>query len=271
MPAYPLSESALHSLLTHLGSEELFVFLETTKISRENRCSYLFLRPLDHLVCRRTDDPDAFLAQAEEWLSRGYYLAGWIGYEFGYFLEPTLASCLAKSHQFSSTGTIAELFVFEQPYIYDHCDQVFSGAGPWPGAGESGFLTDQQDYGISNLRLTMEKDAYLDAFARIKAYIAAGDTYQVNYTLKYKFDFSGSPIAFYSTLRRNQRVSYTAFIQSGARRILSFSPELFFRKQGRTITVRPMKGTLERGRTVQEDEALISDCCRMILKPEAKT
>jgi para-aminobenzoate synthetase/4-amino-4-deoxychorismate lyase len=266
MPAYPLSQPVLHSLLTSLESEERFVFLETTKISRENRCSYLFLRPREHLVCRRTDDPDAYLAQAEEWLRRGYYLAGWIGYEFGYLLEPTLASCFAKSYKSSSSGAVAELFVFEQPHIYDHCNQGFSGAGPWPGAGEAGFLSEQQDYGVNNLRLTMAKDAYVDAFARIKAYIAAGDTYQVNYTLKYKFDFSGSPIAFYSTLRRNQRVPYTAFIKSGARRILSFSPELFFRKQGRTITVRPMKGTLERGRTVQEDEALIG-----LLQDDIKT
>jgi len=266
MPAYPLSEPALHSLLTSLESEERFVFLETTKISRENHRSYLFLRPQARLVCRRTDDPDAFLAQAEEWLRRGYYLAGWIGYEFGYLLEPTLASCFAKSHQSSSAGAVAELFVCEQPSIYDHCNQGFSGAGSWPGAGEAGFLIKRQEHGVNNLRLTMGKDAYLDAFARIKAYIAAGDTYQVNYTLKYKFDFSGSPIALYSTLRRNQMVSYGAFIKSNSRQILSFSPELFFRRQGRTITVRPMKGTLGRGRTVREDEALIG-----LLQEDSKT
>ena len=191
-------------------------------------------------------------------MRRGYYLAGWIAYEFGYLLEPTLASCFARGRQFSPASLVADFFVFQEPHIFDHLDQTFSGAGSWPGAGGSASPAGVEGYTLANLRLTMQKGAYLEAFARIKDYVADGDTYQVNYTLKYKFDFSGSPLSFYSTLRRNQSVAFGAFIKTGSRRVLSFSPELFFRRQGRTITVRPMKGTLQRGRTVREDEELIA-------------
>jgi para-aminobenzoate synthetase/4-amino-4-deoxychorismate lyase len=262
----PLPEPALYSLLKSLASEEQFIFLETTRISREDHRSYLFLRPRARLVCRATDDPMVFFARADEWLQRGYYLAGWLAYEFGYLLEPTLTSCIARTPQSAAAPVVAELFVFQEPHIFDHLDQAFSGAGPWPVAGEAGLPAGHEGYTLANLRLTMHKEAYLEAFARIKAYIAAGDTYQVNYTLKYRFDFSGSPIPFYLTLRRNQSVAFGAFLKSGPRLILSFSPELFFRRQGQTITVRPMKGTLQRGRTLREDEELIG-----LLKDDSKT
>jgi para-aminobenzoate synthetase/4-amino-4-deoxychorismate lyase len=55
-------------------------------------------------------------------------------------------------------------------------------------------------------------------------------------------------------VRRRQRVPYGAFIDTGERHVLSFSPELFFRMDGRRITARPMKGTAPRGDTPGEDE-----------------
>jgi len=266
MPFSPLSEQTLYSLLTRLANEDEFIFLETTRVSRDDHRSYLFRRPRARLVCQATDDPTAFFAQADGWLGRGYYLAGWFAYEFGYLLEPTLTSCLSRDPQSAAARKVAEFFVFQEPHVFDHLDQSFSGAGPWPGAGETGIPGGGDGYSLANLRLTMQKDPYLEAFARIKAYIAAGDTYQVNYTLKYRFDFAGSSLPFYSCMRRNQSVSFGAFIKTGPRQILSFSPELFFRRQGKTITVRPMKGTLQRGRTVREDEELIA-----MLKEDIKT
>ncbi|MGM0681619.1 MAG: aminodeoxychorismate synthase component I, partial [Thermodesulfobacteriota bacterium] len=86
--------------------------------------------------------------------------------------------------------------------------------------------------------------------------IAQGDTYPVNYTLKLLFDFTGPPEELYLTLRKNQSVSFSAFIQHRNTQIMSFSPELFFRKKGRMCKVRPMKGTIERGRNTSEDQKI---------------
>ncbi|MGW8194078.1 MAG: chorismate-binding protein, partial [Desulforhopalus sp.] len=63
-----------------------------------------------------------------------------------------------------------------------------------------------------------------------------------------------SAARLYSELRRNQSVAYGAYIRNGDERTLSFSPELFFRKTGDEITVRPMKGTAARGRNSREEE-----------------
>ncbi len=84
--------------------------------------------------------------------------------------------------------------------------------------------------------------------------ITAGDTYQVNYTLKCKFDFSGSPFGLYRDLREKQTVAYSAFIKDRDLSLLSFSPELFFRKAGRKTIVRPMKGTISRGKDAFRDK-----------------
>ena len=114
-------------------------------------------------------------------------------------------------------------------------------------------MTSQDKYRIKNLKLNISKKDYLNSIDKIKDFIRAGETYQVNYTMKYKFDFEGSPYKLYQTLRNNQSVSYGAFIKTKDFKVLSFSPELFFRKKGDEISVKPMKGTIERGRNTKED------------------
>jgi para-aminobenzoate synthetase/4-amino-4-deoxychorismate lyase len=249
-----ISEMALQSLLDLLADVDSYVFLESTKVTPENHQSLLFVEPLERLIFRLDDDPARFFQQAQNRLGQGFFLAGYISYEFGYLLEPSLENSLKMrpiAPHFFDTMELADLGVYRQPHIYDHQTASFSGAGPWPtGKARESTPTLQE---ITNLRLNQEKDDYLKVINRIKSYIAAGDTYQVNYTLKLLFDYTGSTGDLYSTLRRNQSVSYGGIIKNGANTILTFSPELFFRKQGETITVRPMKGTMHRGRTLIED------------------
>ena len=82
--------------------------------------------------------------------------------------------------------------------------------------------------------------------------------YQLNFTVPLSVRVRGSVAALYARLRERQPVEYGAFVhwQEG-RRILSFSPELFFRVEGenggRRIITKPMKGTAARGRTTRED------------------
>jgi len=244
---------ALQSLLSGLFDNESFVFLESTRVTPENHLSYLFLEPVARLVCRPEDDPALFFSKAQEKLDGGFFLAGYLGYEFGYMLEPILAkSFRPRVSTGSSPGPLplADLGVFCQPLIFDHIKGSFRGNGSWP-AGNA--LGPEAEFTIDNLRLNVEREEYLEAIQRIKSYIAAGDTYQVNYTLKLLFDFSGSLPGFYRSLRRNQSVSYSGIIKNRETTILTFSPELFFRKKRDVIDVRPMKGTMVRGRTISED------------------
>ncbi|MCG2711141.1 MAG: aminodeoxychorismate synthase component I, partial [Candidatus Omnitrophica bacterium] len=142
--------------------------------------------------------------------------------------------------------------VFKKPVIYDHEKGSFLNA-PFPPESI------QQNRGnksckISNLKLSIQKRDYIKNINRIRELIAAGDTYQVNYTTKLKFNFKGSDLTLYHKLRNNQQVGYGALIKSGQFSILSFSPELFFRQTKGHICARPMKGTMPRGINTQDDK-----------------
>ncbi|MDX2433279.1 MAG: hypothetical protein QNK14_01540, partial [Desulfobacterales bacterium] len=124
----PFSDKALHSLLSGLAGNESFVFLESTRVTPENHLSYLFLDPVEKLVCNDGDDPADFFRQAQERLEQGFFLAGYIGYEFGYMLEPILAkSYILRSAPDNTRACLplADLGVFNKPQVYDHLKESF--------------------------------------------------------------------------------------------------------------------------------------------------
>jgi len=94
---------------------------------------------------------------------------------------------------------------------------------------------------------------YRRAVARIHGHIAAGDTYQVNYTYRLRAPWRGDPRARFAALARAQQSRYAAYVDAGRFVVLSASPELCFRQEGDLVTCRPMKGTAARGLTAEQD------------------
>ena len=101
---------------------------------------------------------------------------------------------------------------------------------------------------------TTDRDSYNTAIEKIKEYISQGQTYQVNHTMRLQADFNTSAWEFFLHLVQAQN-NHAAYIDTGRYVICSASPELFFQLDGETITCRPMKGTVKRGRTTLEDRA----------------
>jgi len=99
----------------------------------------------------------AALAAVEGALGRGHHVAGWLGYELGYALEPRLTGLLAG---YATAGSLLRLGVFGAPS---------QEAGPVEGRAYAGPLRPEWD-----------EPAYAGRFARVKDYIAAGDIYQAN-------------------------------------------------------------------------------------------
>ncbi|HEX7118658.1 MAG TPA: aminodeoxychorismate synthase component I [Longimicrobiales bacterium] len=91
--------------------------------------------------------------------------------------------------------------------------------------------------------------------ATIREAIGRGETYQVNHTLRLRARFEGDATAFWRRLRAAQGDGFGAYLDTGRHRILSASPELFFRRDGERVVARPMKGTARRGRWLEEDAA----------------
>lgn len=167
-------------------------------------------------------------------LKKGFYLAGFISYEAGYAFEERLSN--NKIYDFP----LLYFGVYENPH-------PLSRACP-PMAGERAVNHKARAKEIQGEGLTVSKTEYLKKISRIKEHLAAGDSYQVNYTFKTKFNYSGDHYSLYRQLARRQPTPYSAFLRTDNFSILSLSPELFFRKEGNKILVKPMKGTIAPGK-----------------------
>ncbi|HEX7332977.1 MAG TPA: aminodeoxychorismate synthase component I [Pyrinomonadaceae bacterium] len=102
----------------------------------------------------------------------------------------------------------------------------------------------------------VNRGEYDAAVAQIRELIAAGDTYQVNYTFPLTSIFKGDTYAWYRSLCLAQGVQYSAYLDLGRYKVLCLSPELFFERRGNQVKTRPMKGTIHRGRWAAEDREL---------------
>lgn len=114
--------------------------------------------------------------------------------------------------------------------------------------------SEQTDDVFIKIEPLISKDCYCSAISDIKKYIEKGYTYEVNYTYPSKVITSSEVLALYERLLKEQPTPYNAFIKNDYEEILSFSPELFFRLKGNKVLTKPMKGTVARGVTPQEDE-----------------
>lgn len=241
----PISEKQYSQFLNFLNHSDQFVFLDTSKPDSENGQSLVFLEPVDRIQCCCKADLDHFFSKVKEYLGRGYFLAGWFAYEFGHLLEEKFRSFYPELEK--RKEKLADLGVFKKPYYFDH--ETGKNNLPLSNCRQ----LENAEYEVAGIKPNLELEDYLQRIEKIKEYIRAGDTYQVNYTFKLLFNHTGSTEGFYRMMRLNQSVAYGALIKWGQERILSFSPELFFAKKNGTITVKPMKGTMKRGRTADED------------------
>jgi para-aminobenzoate synthetase/4-amino-4-deoxychorismate lyase len=111
-------------------------------------------------------------------------------------------------------------------------------------------------YSMGDWTPSINKSGYFTAISRIKEHIHSGDTYQVNYTFRLHVPFSGDPKHLFLAMVRAQSPGYAAYADTGQYAICSASPELFFYLHGNHLVCKPMKGTVRRGRTLEEDESM---------------
>ena len=234
----------IRGILNSLKKYSVFVLLETTKIDRNNFFSYLFVNPCDIVQSYSLNDIKTCFKRIDFYLDKGYYAAGFCSYEMGYGFEQF------PKRKRNYIFPLLWMGIFKKPIVFDHRKNSFINNKNF---FSSNTKETKDSYHIKNLHLNIKKRSYLSCIKKVKRLIQAGDTYQVNYTMKYKFDFMGSAYKLYYDLRNNQSVSYSAFIKTKDFKVLSFSPELFFKKNGRQVETRPMKGTMNRGASLRED------------------
>jgi para-aminobenzoate synthetase len=105
-------------------------------------------------------------------------------------------------------------------------------------------------YGIS-------RTDYLKKVEECLSLIEAGESYELCLTNKICLATGIPALTYYETLRRTNPAPYSAFLQLDDIQVASTSPECFLRiDRQRRAESRPIKGTIRRGNTTEEDARL---------------
>jgi para-aminobenzoate synthetase len=107
------------------------------------------------------------------------------------------------------------------------------------------------------LRLRRSPQRYREDIEACRRYLHAGHSYEVCLTNMVLAGEAPEPLELYRALRRANPAPFAAFLRFGSLAVLSSSPERFLAvDRGRRAEARPIKGTVRRGETAEEDAAL---------------
>jgi len=192
-----------------------------------------FAAPSEVVTAHRLEEVRPCLEKVEKAAAAGRWAAGYVAYEAAAAFDPALAA-----HPPLASLPLAVFGIYDAVTTMDAEDFRAHRVG----AGR-----------LSAWRPGVARRDYDAAIARIQSLIAAGDTYQINYTFPMTAVFEGDAFEWFLSLCAQQETEYRAWLHFDDYRVLSLSPELFFRLDGCSLETRPMKGTMPRGRWSDED------------------
>jgi anthranilate synthase component 1 len=102
----------------------------------------------------------------------------------------------------------------------------------------------------------MSQEAFFSAVERAKAYILAGDVYQVQVAQRFSEPVQAKPFDVYRLLRALNPSPYMYYLQLPEVTVVGTSPEILVTVEGRQLRYRPIAGTRRRGRDQASDERM---------------
>lgn len=201
--------------------------------------SYYFSDPRAEIIAHNQHEFDVALEQIEHYRAQGFYIAGYISYSAANAIYPKLKLA-------TSTQPLLHFVVYAQAKNFAAQDLMQL---------RSELSQDNAQIKFNYLELASDYNEYQQKFEQVQQQLQLGNTYQLNLTapLNISTQESINPFNLYYQLSRSHPVRYAAYLPFSSTTTISISPELFFKKTDSTISVRPMKGTIERGNTIQED------------------
>jgi len=191
------------------------------------RISRTFNHPETIIRTNSLSDLPSCFSEMEAALKKGYFLAGFLSYEAGYAFEKKLHQKNAFDFPLLFFGVFNPSNVSFKPYRFS----LFPQSKKTPDL---------------NPVFNMDYPCYREKIEAIRSLIAQGETYQITFCVKSKFPYAGGPGYLYQDLLNYQPVPYPAYLDCGDFQVMSLSPEMFIKSNGKKIVVKPMKGTLFR-------------------------
>jgi para-aminobenzoate synthetase component 1 len=99
---------------------------------------------------------------------------------------------------------------------------------------------------FSAIKRNMTQIQYTEAIGKIKQYLIDGDTYQINLSHRFELPFKSPPVSLFHWQNRFNPSPYSAYLDVGAFKIVSASPEMFLTLNEGHIQTKPIKGTRAR-------------------------
>ncbi len=147
------------------------------------------------------------------------------------------------------------LTLLRSPRLVDRPLRARTGVQPQPALAPQYPLP-----GFPGVTSNFSREGYIAAVARAVEYVHAGDCFQVNLSQRLLAPLREHPLDLYQRLRTLNPAPFAGYFDLGEFQILSASPERFLRcHPDGAVETRPIKGTRPRGRTPEEDAALLRD------------
>lgn len=203
-----------------------------------------------------TTSPNAFQTLYAAHCQSPSYLVGYVGYDLKNQLE-TLGSRNPDRLGFPDVYFVEPEWIidFESDSVairghndparlWDQLKAYNQPSGPHPASS-------------ATIYCRVTSDEYQANVQRIQEHIRAGDVYELNYCLEFFSENAQlDPLTTYRALNERSPMPFSSFLKIGDRYVIGASPERFLKKEGRNILSQPIKGTIRRGQTPDEDDAL---------------
>jgi para-aminobenzoate synthetase/4-amino-4-deoxychorismate lyase len=245
-----MPDDASSDFFTALGC---FALLDDQQAPATQAASRLYT---GHVATLKISDAvalDDAITQMQQALAQGLHAITLLNYELG-----------AELHGVQARDPVAQATApsqLSQILLFSHCEHLTAEqVALWLQTREQQRISGQVGHaGIINLQASVGPLEFAAALERIHAYIEAGDSYQINYTYRLRFDAYGSPLDLYRRLRERQPVPYGALIGlPDGSAVLSLSPELFVRHSQGELQAQPMKGTARADTINGQNDAALS-------------
>jgi para-aminobenzoate synthetase / 4-amino-4-deoxychorismate lyase len=130
---------------------------------------------------------------------------------------------------------------------------------------------EERTFAFEPFTMTAGVEHFRGAVAAAREHIWAGDIFQANICTRFDSRLEGDPLDVFCAGVDALAPDHAAYLDTGDRQIVSLSPELFLRRQGREVVTRPIKGTapasqdpalLERSAKDRAENVMIVDLMR---------
>ncbi|MDQ0273076.1 anthranilate synthase component I family protein [Cytobacillus purgationiresistens] len=197
---------------------------------------------------------------------------GFLSYDYGRYIEqiPNLASDdldMPDLHFF----VFKEWFVYDHEekvlwllFLYEHSEeqQVAEREAYWLKQWTMEWPAEECEERIqpsNEMDVSMDEQGFIQAVEKIQQYIAKGDVFQVNLSVRGSKPMDVEAMEVYKQLRELNPSPYMGYVHTPDYQLVSGSPELLVKKKDEVVSTRPIAGTRSRGKDEIEDMKLANE------------